>query len=154
MAYDDYDDYFDYDAPLISCALCGANYSTCETSRFVQIDNFIVCRNTYYCRTNEYGAITDAPGVTLEISVCSERFSYLATFQTESQVMEFIERLNDRDTDYRIAYGYGNHCIDEIGESPIPATWTRLVEYLYPQCHHGLSLALCADPINHYPADM
>jgi hypothetical protein len=31
-------------------------------------------------------------------------------------------------------------------EQPVPETWTRTLENLYPTCHHGLSADLCMDP--------
>jgi len=31
--------------------------------------------------------------------------------------------------------------------SPVPETWTRTLDVLYPTCHHGLSADLCMDPV-------
>lgn len=44
--------------------------------------------------------------------------------------------------------------IDGVPMLPIGEPFPEWIsEVCWPQCHHGLSLSLCSDPINHYPAD-
>jgi hypothetical protein len=42
---------------------------------------------------------------------------------------------------------------EEVRELPIDRAFDRLIDALYPQCEHGLDLALCAGP-GHYPRDL
>lgn len=73
---------------------------------------------------------------TLEIHICDERRGYRATFSDEDQAIAFLERKHDR-----------NHTWWELNDQPLPRTWEKLLAYLYPTCHHGMSADLCMDPI-------
>ena len=88
----------------------------------------------------EVEAYAVANGVTLEIGVCDQRRSYLAAFATEDQALAFIGQRQ------------ATHAVTETEESQIPASWSRLLDLLYPTCEHGLSASLCDGP-GHYPAD-
>lgn len=85
--------------------------------------------------------------IELEVAICDQRRSYLVTFSTEDQALDFIAR---RTPVIDVKAGiYGNHAWFELPDRPIPATCTRLLEVMYPTCEHGLSAALCEGP-NHY----
>jgi hypothetical protein len=76
--------------------------------------------------------------VTLEIHICDQRRSYLATFCTEEQVMTFIERKMDM-----------NHAFYTVPDSDIPDEWMALQDFLWPTCEHGLMASNCSGPM-HY----
>jgi hypothetical protein len=48
--------------------------------------------------------------------------------------------------------GYGNHAWFELEDAPIDQRYGRLLDFLYPQCEHGLSLQNCYGP-QHYHLD-
>jgi hypothetical protein len=74
---------------------------------------------------------------TLHIHICDQRRGYNVTFSTQTQAIEFLTRRMD-----------GNHNFWETTGS-VPGTWMKLIEFMHPQCEHGLSLDLCYGP-NHY----
>ncbi|MFF4777473.1 hypothetical protein ACFY05_31920 [Microtetraspora fusca] len=86
-------------------------------------------------------ATVEAPGqegaITLEIHICDQRRSYLATFATEDQAIAFIERKS------------ATHAFHTLPEFPIDDQYARLWETLDPTCDHGLREALCMGP-DHY----
>lgn len=71
---------------------------------------------------------------TLEIHICDQRRSYLATFTTQEQAVAFMTSRSS------------THAISEIQDQPVPDDWTDLLEALYPTCEHGMSLNLCEGP--------
>jgi hypothetical protein len=75
---------------------------------------------------------------TLEIHICAERRGYRATFATEDQAIAFLSRKTS------------THAFWEIEGQPVPATWTRLLGFLYPTCEHGLSESNCYGPQHYY----
>lgn len=82
---------------------------------------------------------------TLHIHICDQRRGYDATFTTEDQAIAFLTA--KRATKNHTWWELGAE--DHTGTGSVPATWTRLVDFLYPTCEHGLSLELCYGP-NHY----
>jgi hypothetical protein len=101
--------------------------------------------------------------IALEVHICDQRRSYVARFQTADQALDFMARRMPSSGRYELdpqQYPYGNHAICELEAEPLvpPAgpvgeDVLRLLDVLYPQCEHGLSLDLCAGP-GHYPPDM
>lgn len=76
----------------------------------------------------------------LDVHICDQRRSYKATFASADQVLAFAKARRS------------THVVTPLDPEAFP--WTaELEEYFYPSCHHGMSLWLCADPVNHYPAD-
>lgn len=71
---------------------------------------------------------------TLEIHICDQRRSYLATFATQEQAVEFIARKSS------------NHAFRELDGQPVPADWKALLEALHPTCEHGMSESSCYGP--------
>ena len=71
---------------------------------------------------------------TLQIHICDQRRSYLATFSTEEQAVAFIIRKST------------GHAFFEVDEHPLPQDWTELLETLYPTCEHGMSESSCYGP--------
>lgn len=93
------------------------------------------------------------PALTLDVHICDERRSYLVSFATEQQALDFIARqaadAEAQRTETGAAPWAGGHAYSEIESSPIPEGWDRLYDLLYPKCEHGLSAALCYGP-EHY----
>lgn len=79
--------------------------------------------------------------IALRATVCDRNQSYVVRFATDAQAVEYIARKGS------------THAFSELEEEPVPEDAAGTLEALYPSCHHGLSLWLCADPVNHYPAD-
>lgn len=80
--------------------------------------------------------------IKLQATRCDTNATYTVTFCTEAQAVEFYDRKK------------ATHAFAECEDAPLTvAAAPSLLEALYPSCPHGLSLWLCADPINHYPAD-
>lgn len=77
------------------------------------------------------------PTATLEIHICDQRRSYLATFTNQDQAVAFLTTRTS------------THAFHEIQDTPVPQDWTALLDFLYPLCEHGMSLDLCEGP-NHY----
>ena len=59
---------------------------------------------------------------------------FTAVFSTEAQAIGYASARTS------------THIIDEIEDAPIDPKHAALLDYLYPTCHHGLSLSLCGDP--------
>lgn len=76
----------------------------------------------------------------LDIHICEQRRSYRAVFATEDQALEFCQRKS------------ATHAISELRDEPLPQWAARLLDWLYPQCEHGLSADLCHGP-QHYAFD-
>lgn len=79
--------------------------------------------------------------IKLEVHICDQRRSYLATFygsRAEDQAIAFIERKS------------ATHAFHEVEAEPIFPTFGRLLERLYPTCEHGLSLSNCYGPQHYY----
>jgi hypothetical protein len=74
----------------------------------------------------------------LEIHICDQRRSYLARFSTEDQALAFAQARSD------------THAIHELEDQAVPLHWTRLLEWLYPTCEHGLSQSNCYGPQHYY----
>lgn len=91
---------------------------------------------------------TDQPHTTeeihLEAVVCATSHYYDVIFEgpnAEGMALDYIDQRGR------------THAFHVPDEHPLPARYERLWDYLFPSCDHGLSLWLCADPINHYPPD-
>lgn len=78
--------------------------------------------------------------VFLESYICDQQRSYRVGFSTEEQAEKFI---SDR---------RHTHVIREIETEPIPATWGKLLDALYPLCEHQMSLQFCHGP-GHFMSD-
>ena len=79
---------------------------------------------------------------TLHIHVCAQRRGYNVTFSTEAQALIFLA--------VRVStHNWWELNTENGGPGSVPATWTQLLDYLYPVCEHGLSADLCHGP-NHY----
>jgi hypothetical protein len=82
-------------------------------------------------------------GITLEMQVCETNQWYVVTFEgpnAERMALDFIGK--------RIM----THLVHEVDKTPVDyQQYPLLAERLFPDCEHGLSLALCSGP-NHYPA--
>lgn len=82
--------------------------------------------------------------LTLAVSQVETGAYYLVTFEgqrVERRALRWLDRKGS------------THAVNEDPDHPIPRWCSRLLDRLYPQCHHGLSLDLCADWWNHYPRD-
>jgi hypothetical protein len=79
---------------------------------------------------------------TIHIHICDQRRGYNATFSTEAQALEFLARRGS-------SHAFWELNTENDGPGSVPATWTQLLDYLYPTCEHGLSLDLCHGP-DHY----
>jgi hypothetical protein len=77
--------------------------------------------------------------IKLDVHVCRMRHTYTATFATERQAVEFIERKS------------ATCAFWTRDDSPIDG-YPALVDTLYPTCEHGLSESLCMGP-SHYATD-
>jgi hypothetical protein len=100
--------------------------------------------------------------IALEVHICDQRRSYTARFANGDQAVEFIQQRLPSSPTYALdlaAYPYGNHAFYELEDDPVippvgPVNQDvlRLLDVLYPTCHHGMSADLCLDPIgpNHW----
>lgn len=71
--------------------------------------------------------------MTVKLDVNHEDHHYTVIFSTEAQAVRYVRpRLR-------------THYMDVVGD--FPEDWTTLDRVLFPTCHHGLSLAMCLDPI-------
>jgi len=84
--------------------------------------------------------------IKLEVDIIDQRRCYRVSFATEDQAIDFINR----------KHATGNHVVSEYaledGSGSAGLGNPRLSAVLYPQCEHGLSLALCMGP-QHYPTN-
>lgn len=82
--------------------------------------------------------------VTIIAHHCENRHEYRVTFEghrCERRLLRWMDRKGD------------THAF-AFDEENVPPQWAQqLWSRLFPLCHHGLSLDLCADPVNHYPRD-
>ena len=81
--------------------------------------------------------------IKLEFTNCKTNQGYVATFLGPNAEDNALAQIDRRGS---------THAVSEVG--PLPEDATRLYDVLYPQCHHGMSLWLCADPVSHYPRDV
>jgi len=65
--------------------------------------------------------------------------SYRVRFATQDQVLAYMD-------------AHPGRYFAEVESEPVPDACGRLVKRLYPQCEHGMSLALCMGPA-HYATD-
>ena len=65
---------------------------------------------------------------------------FTVSFSTEDQALAWISART------------ATHNVSEVPGQEIPEDWTRVIDLLYPTCHHGLNGWLCMDPIGdaHY----
>lgn len=82
--------------------------------------------------------------LTLVAYHCANGVGYRVTFEGPRVERRALRWMNRKAATHAFA-------LDE--EYPVPRWCIRLWDRLFPLCHHGLSLDLCADPINHYPRD-
>ena len=92
-------------------------------------------------------ATTGTETATLHVHICAERRGYNVTFSTEDQALAFLAPKASTHTWWEL--GADGQPEGQDNAPSIPATWTRLLEFLYPVCEHGLSADLCYGP-NHY----
>jgi hypothetical protein len=81
--------------------------------------------------------------IALEVHICDQRRSYKVTFEgdgpaVEDRALQFVEAR------------WTSHATHELETEPIPAQYGRLLDTLYPQCPHGLSLSNCYGPQHYY----
>jgi hypothetical protein len=77
--------------------------------------------------------------ITLEVHICDQRRSYIARFSTEAQALDFVKSRNT------------THAFHEVEAEPLGyATCPMLLDWLYPQCEHGLSASNCYGPQHYY----
>jgi hypothetical protein len=74
---------------------------------------------------------------TLLIHVCARRRAYRVTFATEDQALAWLGARSS------------THAWEEVDGGSVPESWSRLLDYLYPLCEHGMSESLCEGP-DHY----
>lgn len=76
--------------------------------------------------------------IVLDVHICDQRRSYVATFANEQQALDFI------------ASRSSTHAFHEIATPADIRAWERLYALLYPTCEHGLSADLCGGPMHWY----
>lgn len=79
--------------------------------------------------------------ITLEIQICNQRRSYVATFEGNNAETTALAFLATRSA---------THAFHEMEDFPIESQYTQLLDYLYPTCEHGLSLSNCNGPQHYY----
>lgn len=84
---------------------------------------------------------------TLLLHICSERRAYRVTFSTEAQAIAFLEARKSTHAPEEIMGLHG----EALGS--VPASWTDLLEWLYPTCEHGMSESSCYGPDHFMSAD-
>lgn len=85
--------------------------------------------------------LTAPAAITLEVHICDQRRSYKVTFtgpNAEDQALTFV---NTRSA---------NHAFHELESALVPNQYTRLLDWLYPTCDHGLSASNCYGPQHFY----
>lgn len=70
----------------------------------------------------------------LEVSTQGGYHRFTVSFSNEAQALAYVKARSK------------THNVYEIKDAPIPDSWTQLLKWLYPICHHGLALDLCMDP--------
>lgn len=85
-----------------------------------------------------------APGIALEVHNCEAGRSIVVRWSPAPDV-------EDRVIDY-IEARKSTHAIFEIESDPVPNEYGKVLDVLYPTCHHGMSASLCMDPVgpHHY----
>jgi len=86
---------------------------------------------------------TQIETASLIVHICAERRGYKVTFSNEEQAIAFLTPKTSTHTWWEIS------AEDHTGTGSVPMSWTKLQDFLYPACEHGLSLDLCSGP-NHY----
>lgn len=84
-----------------------------------------------------------AAPITLQIHICDQRRSYKVTFtgpNAEDQALTFVTARSS------------THAMDELEDTPVPDQYTRLLDWLYPTCEHGMKGA-CYGPQHYYMDD-
>lgn len=74
---------------------------------------------------------------TIHVHICDQRRGFNATFSTEDQAIAFLSARNS------------THARWESESNPVPLTWTKLIDFLYPTCEHGMMADQCYGP-NHF----
>ena len=77
---------------------------------------------------------------TIHIHICDQRRGYNVTFSTEHQAIDYLTPRSSTHTWWELNQNDGGS---------VPQSWSRLLDFLYPLCEHGLSLDLCHGP-DHY----
>jgi len=85
---------------------------------------------------------------TLHVHLCAERRGYNVTFSTEAQAIAFLEPKSKTHTWWEL-----NTENSAGATGSVPATWTKLEEFLYPTCEHGMDLQSCYGPQHFMSAD-
>ena len=83
---------------------------------------------------------------TLHIHICDQRRGYNVTFATEDQAIAFLAPRQSTHTWWELG------AEDHSPVRSVPVTWTKLLDFLYPTCEHGLSLDLCHGPTHYMSA--
>lgn len=100
-------------------------------------------RGGSYCSSCGKDVVT--PVISLEFHNTLTGITYRVTFEGDNAE--------------RMAVGYigdvgKTHAVWELESDPFDyQDYPALTERLYPTCPHGLSLSLCAHPLNHYPTE-
>lgn len=92
---------------------------------------------------------TTAPVLALDVHICAQRRSYLATFtgpDADKIAAEFIKARYSTHAFNLEVEGQTEDTLD-LADFPLVS------DLLFPVCQHGLSAHLCAGP-GHYPADL
>jgi hypothetical protein len=83
--------------------------------------------------------------IVLDVYSVDQRRYYSVEFFNGTQALSFIEA---RKETHAFAEDEENPIIPMIG--PVSQDVLALYDYLYPQCEHGLSAALCGGPMHWY----
>lgn len=136
-------------------AFCQGHGAECPSPEYCDDDHGIVsyCDGTCDSARWEYlrylRQIGQAPEATTDrivLELYGQGSSYVVRFDGPDPEVHALAYVSARTS---------THHVDAVEWDPFSFTaFPRLAEALYPQCHHGLSLDLCADPIGHYPRDL
>lgn len=87
-----------------------------------------------------------AETATLHVHICDQRRGYNVTFATEDQAIAFL-------TPRQSTHAFHELGADDHSEPSVPGTWVKLLEFLYPECEHGMDLQSCYGPDHFMSAD-
>jgi len=89
---------------------------------------------------------TQIETASLMIHICADRRGYKVTFSNEDQAISFLKARSS-------THAWWELDTEDGGQGSVPVSWTKLLDYLYPLCEHGLSLDLCEGPDHYMTAD-
>jgi hypothetical protein len=73
--------------------------------------------------------------IKFDVSTDGGYHRYTVSFSTEEQALNWITARRS------------SHNVYEVPGQEIPEDWTRVLDLLYPTCHHGLDGRACMDPV-------